>query len=122
MWILENLFSLDFLEKIIINTDANFELFHQFKNNNKLILRSRLEHLRGDHVSMNLIIEDDLIFGRDFLQFCLVNLDKFKNNNAIGSITGYMPINIQIPQTPNNYLNVSHPFFSAWGWASWLVL
>ena len=60
VWILENLFKLDFLEKIIINTDANFELFDQFKNNNKLILRSRLEHLRGDHVSMNLIIEDDL--------------------------------------------------------------
>ena len=60
VWILENLFRLDFLEKIIINTDANFELFDQFKNNKKLILRSRLEHLRGDHVSMNLIIEDDL--------------------------------------------------------------
>ena len=60
VWILENLFKLDFLEKIIINTDANFELFDQFKNNNKLILRSRLEHLRGDHVSMNFIIEDDL--------------------------------------------------------------
>ena len=60
VWILENLFKLDFLEKIIINTDANFELFDQFKNNKKLILRSRLEHLRGDHVSMNLIIEDDL--------------------------------------------------------------
>ena len=60
VWILENLFSLDFLEKIIINTDANFEIFDQFKNNKKLILRSRLEHLRGDHVSMNLIIEDDL--------------------------------------------------------------
>jgi CMP-N-acetylneuraminic acid synthetase len=60
VWILENLFKLNFLEKIIINTDANFELFDQFKNNKKLILRSRLEHLRGDHVSMNLIIEDDL--------------------------------------------------------------
>ena len=60
VWILENLFRLDFIEKIIINTDANFGLFDQFKNNKKLILRSRLEHLRGDHVSMNLIIEDDL--------------------------------------------------------------
>ena len=65
------------------------------------------------------IIEDDLIFGKDFLQFCLVNLDKFHNNNAIGSITGYMPINIKIPQTSKINLNVSHPFFSAWGWASW---
>lgn len=60
-WILENLIALEVIDKIIINTDADNELFSNFIGNEKLVIRSRIPSLCGDLVSMNRIIEDDIL-------------------------------------------------------------
>jgi CMP-N-acetylneuraminic acid synthetase len=59
-WMLEVLCNLDIVDRVIINTDANTDLFRGYLENSKTILRKRSLDLCGDLVSMNKIIEDDI--------------------------------------------------------------
>ena len=63
-WILSTLLSVDYIKKIIINTDARdlIHLDNKIKNKHKIIIRDRNKNICGDRVSMNKIIEDDLNF------------------------------------------------------------
>jgi CMP-N-acetylneuraminic acid synthetase len=58
---LETLFAVEVIDRVIINTDADQELFSNFIGNKKLVIRSRKPSLCGDLVSMNKIIEDDIL-------------------------------------------------------------
>lgn len=69
--------------------------------------------------SMGLVIEDDIVFQSDFLRFSHDSLTFFEDDMAIGSITGFMPIEIQLNPKYMHSKYVTHPFFSAWGWGSW---
>ncbi len=60
-WMLETLFAIEVIDRVIINTDADQELFSNFIVNNKLMIRKRKPSLCGDLVSMNKIIEDDIL-------------------------------------------------------------
>jgi hypothetical protein len=68
---------------------------------------------------MGIVIEDDLTFERDFLEFCLWNLERYQFDNSVGSITGFMPVVVSPNQNGTIGTSVSHKYFSAWGWASW---
>ena len=59
-WILESLLAVEAIDQIVINTDARILLEQQgLTECERVIIRERKEHLCGDHVSMNLIIQDD---------------------------------------------------------------
>lgn len=62
-WMLAKLIAIDEIDEVVINTDAEAELashgLRQF-DNGKLTVRSRPHAIRGDHVSMNLVIADDV--------------------------------------------------------------
>ena len=62
-WILSTLLSVNYIDKVIINTDAG-ELIHDSKilKKNKVIIRNRKKNICGNNVSMNRIIDDDLRF------------------------------------------------------------
>jgi len=61
LWILDSLQKIEAIDSIIINTDAQDSLLENgLIESERIVLRNRSEHLRGDHVSMNLIIEDDI--------------------------------------------------------------
>lgn len=60
-WILQVLCDLDFVDRVIINTDANSDAFSGYLDNTKIVLRKRSPDLCGDMVSMNKIIEDDIL-------------------------------------------------------------
>lgn len=60
-WMLETLCSIDLIERVIINTDAKEELFGNFIFDKKVVLRERDQGLCGDLVSMNEIIENDIL-------------------------------------------------------------
>jgi hypothetical protein len=66
-----------------------------------------------------IIIEDDIVFGRDFLLFCELALEKFKDDTTIGSISGFQPLEVTSKFKAVQYSHIVHPFFSVWGWASW---
>lgn len=60
-WILDSLLAVSSIDQVIINTDARELLAENgFVETDRVIIRDRKGNLRGDHVSMNLIIEDDL--------------------------------------------------------------
>jgi hypothetical protein len=68
---------------------------------------------------MGIVIEDDLVFDTKFLMFASQCLERFKQDKTVGSITGYMPFSVSNFQNVGTSNIVEHPFFSAWGWASW---
>lgn len=64
-----------------------------------------------------IVVEDDLISSKDFLQYMNDALDYYEKNKKIWSISGY---NIPI-QIPNNYKSEIYFFYRgcSWGYATW---
>lgn len=61
-----------------------------------------------------IVVEDDLILSPYFLKFMNDGLDKYKNDDRVGAICGYIfPIEEKLPD--NFFLYFMHP----WGWATW---
>lgn len=60
-WILDSLLEVTEIDKVVINTDAREILVENgLVENDRVIVRERRPELCGDHVSMNLILQDDL--------------------------------------------------------------
>jgi len=60
-WILDTLLSIDAIDKVVINTDAQDLLVkHKLPVDQRINIRVREKTLCGDEVSMNLILEDDI--------------------------------------------------------------
>lgn len=60
-WILDTLLSVGAIDKIIINTDAREILKDNgLTDTDRVLIRDRRPEICGDHVSMNLVIQDDL--------------------------------------------------------------
>ena len=63
-WILDTLADVDEIDRIVINTDAREILaennLHHGDYGGRLIIRDRKPDICGDHVSMNLILQDDI--------------------------------------------------------------
>ena len=60
-WVLDTLLSCKDIELIVINTDAADILSnHDLKNSKRILIRERPASLRGDFVSMNKIIKNDI--------------------------------------------------------------
>jgi len=61
-----------------------------------------------------IVLEDDLVLHKNFLNFMLNSLEKFKNKKNILQISGYSyPINCN--SNDAYFLNLT----SCWGWATW---
>jgi CMP-N-acetylneuraminic acid synthetase len=61
-WILDTLLSVDAIDKVVINTDARTELAEfGLESSQKVKIRDRKTELCGDMVSMNRVLEDDIL-------------------------------------------------------------
>lgn len=61
-----------------------------------------------------IVVEDDLILSPYFLQFMNEGLEKYKDDDRVGTITGFVPpIKVKLPET--FFLK----YFQCWGWATW---
>ncbi|WP_286755076.1 acylneuraminate cytidylyltransferase family protein [Roseivirga sp. UBA838] len=61
-WTLENLITLEAIDLVIINTDSVELLNRKYEilNHPKVLLRERRDEIRGDFVSMNKVLSDDI--------------------------------------------------------------
>ena len=60
-WILDTLLSIDMIDQIVINTDAEELLLkHGLPSDDRIMLRKRKQEICGDNVSMNLVLQDDI--------------------------------------------------------------
>lgn len=71
-------------------------------------------------VDEGIILEDDIVLSREFIDFCTDKLNKYRFDNNVLSISGWNPIFFD--QTPgflfhNNFFISSIP--KTWGWATW---
>jgi hypothetical protein len=99
--------------KIYIFSD-NFKL----KNNNDKtkvkLVRDEVIKFKKNHKNIFIVLEDDLVLNKNFLNFMVNSLDKFKNKKNILQISGYSyPINYN--SNDAYFLNLT----SCWGWATW---
>ena len=61
-----------------------------------------------------IVVEDDLILSPYFLKFMNDGLEKYKDDDRVGTITGFVPpIGEILPET--FFLT----YFKCWGWATW---
>lgn len=63
------------------------------------------------------IVEDDIVIAKDFLPFCAEMLEKYKDDERIGMISGMNHIG-QYDDCPYSYFFSSHGG-AIWGWATW---
>ena len=60
-WILDTLLSIEMIDQIVINTDAEKLLLENgLPINDRIRIRKRKEEICGDNVSMNLVLQDDV--------------------------------------------------------------
>jgi hypothetical protein len=64
---------------------------------------------------MGIILEDDCLPSLSFFPFCKELLEKYKDNEKIYHIAGY----IQLANTGITHSYYFTPFMNCWGWASW---
>ena len=61
-----------------------------------------------------IVVEDDLVVSPYFLKFINEGLEKYKDDERVGTITGFVPpIDGELPE--NFFLY----YFQCWGWATW---
>ena len=61
-----------------------------------------------------IVVEDDLVLSPYFLKFMNDALEKYKDDERVGTITAYVPpIKEQLPET------FFLMYFMCWGWATW---
>ena len=62
-WILDTLLSIDLIDKVVINTDAqNLLSEHGLTDHDRIKIRNRKADICGDNVSMNLVLQDDITY------------------------------------------------------------
>jgi hypothetical protein len=64
-----------------------------------------------------IILEDDVLPSKHFINFSEKYLIKYKNNKRISMITGFNPLNINPENKDLNFFLSQH--YPIWGWASW---
>ena len=64
-----------------------------------------------------IVVEDDLVVGKNFLSFMNQGLEKYENNKKVFSVCGYS----NAVKVPKNYTYDSYfcTRSSSWGWATW---
>ena len=61
-----------------------------------------------------IVVEDDLILSRFFLQFMNNTLEKYKDDDRVGTVSAFVPpIKEKLPET------FFLMYFQCWGWATW---
>lgn len=67
-------------------------------------------------VEETMILEDDCLPDQTFFRFCSELLDRYRNCEAVGAISGFNPARARPPATGSYYFSKA---FTAWGWATW---
>ena len=97
-----------FKRKKIYKSKKNLGLYNSIKNGISKTLKTKQSVI---------VIEDDIITNKHFLNYMIDGLNFYKNSNLAGSITGYSYTNIN----KNNYFQKT--FLSqrhaSWGWGTW---
>jgi hypothetical protein len=97
-----------------IPNESNLQIWHRTRNHGVAAgIISGLDWFFS-HCARGVIIEDDLKFNRDFLEFCAVELGANQFNKDVLLISGN-----RFNTRSNNHLATLSNYPQIWGWASW---
>ena len=65
-----------------------------------------------------IVIEEDILVSKQFIQFAEIMLEKYSRDNRVGSITAMNLVPVEHITAPNFTYRFSC-YFYAWGWATW---
>jgi hypothetical protein len=105
------------VREIVANIDWECQVFTKFHSDNlgcKLAVSSAINWF-FKHEEMGIIIEDDIVVSDDFFIFCNEMLDRYKNSDEIGLISGCNFLDIH----DSNFSYFYSKYPNIWGWATW---
>ena len=105
--------------KVIKNIKWKCKKIYKFNKKNfgcKISVSSAIEWFFKKE-KYGIILEDDILPSKHFLDFSEKYLIKFKNNKKISMITGFNPLNINPNSKDLNFFLSQH--YPIWGWATW---
>ena len=102
---------------LISNIDWNCEVKTKFSNKNLGCGHGPADAISWffENEEKGIIIEDDILADISFFRFCDEMLEKYKDDDRIGAITGFNWIDKDI--VSNKYF--FSRYFTVWGWATW---
>jgi hypothetical protein len=65
-----------------------------------------------------IVVEDDVIVGPNFTNFCNYTLSKFKDDHSVGQINGWNQVPYEIPKSKNKICRLSL-YNTSYAWATW---
>ncbi len=104
--------------KIIESVDWECEVFKNYSDIN-LGCKKRVSsgiNWFFDNVEQGIILEDDCLPNSSFFRFCEEMLEKYKNEERVGMISGN---NFQFERIKNEYSYYFSRYSHIWGWATW---
>lgn len=112
-------FKCNLVKKEVENIDWECTIHTNYSNKNlgcKIGVSSGIDWFFS-HVEFGIIIEDDIIPNISFYRFCEELLFKYKDNQAIGMISGCNPIADEVDFNGDSYSYSTYA--NIWGWATW---
>ena len=103
---------------IIESVDWQCEVFKNFSDINlgcKKRVSSGIDWF-FDNVEQGIILEDDCLPNLSFFRFCEEMLEKYKDEEKIGMVSGD---NFQFGKVKNDYSYYFSRYTHIWGWATW---
>ncbi len=114
-----------------IDLKKNLQIFNLIKNNKKFKTIKIFKDKKNKGLKKSIIngvnyafkknesiivLEDDIVTNKYFLDYMTKSLDFYKNNPSIGTVSAYSYINLDKNIKDNVYLSQRH---SSWGWGTW---
>lgn len=96
--------------------------FHSIEINRSTINKGLAESLIGGvsevirKYNKVIVLEDDLIVSKDFIEYMNHSLDLYENIERINSVSGFSTL---INCDESNKVNYFHPRPCSWGWGTW---
>ncbi|HNW88177.1 MAG TPA: glycosyltransferase [Bacteroidales bacterium] len=84
--------------------------------NNNVLQAINIGFLNADFV---VVLEDDVVPARDFLNLCIWADENFRNDSSIGCVTGFSLSREEKPDQEVAADVLKWQYFWPWGWATW---
>ena len=68
------------------------------------------------HESRGVILEDDIVVGPGFIDFCEAALDAFESDQRVQQVVGFNPLGMKLRFSNRHFLSSR---MDCWGWATW---
>lgn len=98
--------------------ETGFSLFTNFQSKHLGLREGVLSALDWffSHETRGVILEDDIVVGPDFIEFCEGGLDFYESDQRVQQVVGSNPFGMKLRISRRHFLSSR---MDCWGWATW---